>query len=351
MTYLRVATWIVVGLAGVWGAYASGNFLYASRQLALIHPEQVSIGGIDGAQLRYVPQARILEVFAADRGRSVLRVPLDARRQQLEAIPWVEQASVRRALPNRLQVEILERKPIAFLRQGSELSLVDVHGVILERPTKGAFHFPVVAGISEEMAQEDREHRMQLYAGFAQQIEAARGGALEKVSEVDLADVHDLRANLTGLSGDPAGPADRAVTAAAPNPSPSFAGSAWSPTDAPLIVHFGDSDFETKYRDLVENVGQWRATAGRVDSVDMRFRREAVVNPDLAPVARPAPKVTPAPPSAPKLTEAQNSIPAERTSEAGKKHLARNRTVAKHPVRRRSRARQRGQRANARIER
>jgi cell division protein FtsQ len=329
MTYLRAATWIVVGLAGAWGAYASGNFLYASRQMALIHPEQVTIRGMDGAPLRYVPQARILEVFAADRGRSVLRVPLDARRQQLEAIPWVEQASVRRALPNRVQVEILERTPIAFLRQASELSLVDVHGVILERPTKGAFHFPVVAGISREMAQEDRERRMQLYAGFAQQIEAARSGALEKVSEVDLADVNDLRANLTGLAGGAAGPA---VTGVAPSPSPSFVGGAWSPADAPLVVHFGDSDFETKYRNLVENIGQWRATAGRVDSVDMRFSREAVVNPEPAPLGRPAPKVTPAPPARPKLTSAQNASPAQKTSEVGKKRMARKTTFARHPA-------------------
>ena len=50
--------------------------------------------------------------------------------------------------------------------------------------------------------------------------------------------------------------------------------------DAPMIVHFGDSDFAAKYQTLIEDIGQWRATAGRVESVDLRFSREAVVNPD-----------------------------------------------------------------------
>jgi hypothetical protein len=54
----------------------------------------------------------------------------------------------------------------------------------------------------------------------------------------------------------------------------------WGQTETPLLVHFGDSDFEGKYRTLLENIGQWRATAGRVESVDLRFSREAVVNPE-----------------------------------------------------------------------
>src|SRR5271155_2271404 len=50
------------------------------------------------------------------------------------ALPWVEQATGRRALPHAIQVEIVERTPIAFLRDGADMALVDVHGVILDRP-------------------------------------------------------------------------------------------------------------------------------------------------------------------------------------------------------------------------
>ena len=61
------------------------------------------------------PRASVLEIFAPDRGHSVLRIPLDERRRQIEAIPWVEQATVRRALPeSRFEVEIIERTPDRF---------------------------------------------------------------------------------------------------------------------------------------------------------------------------------------------------------------------------------------------
>jgi cell division protein FtsQ len=264
-TYMRVAVWLAAGFVSVWIAYTCAHFLLASREMALIHSDQVELTGN-----HYVTRANVLEIFAADRNRSVLRAPLDERRRQLEAIPWVEQATVRRALPNKIEVEIVERVPIAFLRQGNEPALLDIHGVILEKPVKGDFHFPVVTGISADMTPEEREKRMQLFAGFTQQVESARAGAMNQVSEIDLAEAHDLRATISGLNG--AGVSSGTANSFQP--------------DSPILVHFGDSDFEVRYRTLLENIGQWRATAGRVESVDLRFNREAVVNPEMAAVPR-----------------------------------------------------------------
>jgi cell division protein FtsQ len=259
-TYFRVSVWVIGGAAAAFAAYETAYFLYASPEMALIHPDQISLAGN-----HYVERAGVLEIFAADRGKSVLRIPLEERRRQIEALPWIEQATVRRALPNHLEVEIKERTPMAFVREDSDMALIDVHGVILERPLEGDFHFPVVTGIVPEMPLEDRDKRMQLYSGFAQQIEAARAGALDQVSEVDLSDEHDVRATLTGLGG---------AQAVSGQPDP------------PVTVHFGDADFATKYQTLVEDIAQWRAKAGPVESVDLRFSREAVVNQDTTAVAQ-----------------------------------------------------------------
>src|SRR5208282_3662155 len=192
----------------------------------------------------------------------------DERRAQLEAIPWVEQAAVRRSLPNSIEVRITERTPVAFLRDGSDLALVDVHGVILDRPLEGDFHFPVVTGIGADTALGDREQRMQLFSEFIQQIESVRAGAADQVSEIDLSDGHDLRATLTGFELDDA--AEDASSGTPPATS--------IPVDTPVLVHFGDSDFAGKYQTLVGQFSQWRARAGRIESVDLRFSREAIVN-------------------------------------------------------------------------
>jgi len=261
-SYFRVTVWVVASGAAAFAAYESGRFLLYAPQLALLHPEQVVLAGN-----HFVESARVREIFAADRGKSVLRIPLDQRRRQLESLPWIEQATVRRALPNRIEVEIKERVPVAFLREPGEMALIDAHGVILDRPLEGDFHFPVIAGIASDMALEDRATRMQLYSGFAQQIESVHAGALDRLSEVDLSDEHDVRATLTGLGGSSA---------------------AGDSAGAPVVVHFGDGDFASKYQTLVNDIAQWRAKAGPVESVDLRFNREAVVNQDLT-AAQPQP--------------------------------------------------------------
>jgi len=318
--YAHVAMWIGLALAGAWAAYEMTHFLRYSPEMALLHPEQVAVTGS-----HFVDRASVLEVFAPDRDRSVLRIPLDRRRREIEAIPWVEQALIRRSLPNKIQVEITERAPIAFLRDGNTLALVDAHGVILDRPVSGDFHFPVVNGLNSEMAAGDREQRMQLYSGFTQQIQSAHAGALESVSEIDLSDPHDVQARLTGLSGtfDGASPDGASIH-----------------LDAPVLVHFGDGDFAAKYQTLIENVAQWRATTGHIRSIDLRFGGEAVVNSDTpaAPAVRP-----PTPPKTKTVAAAAKSVaPATATARAkSSPHLVANsnKSKAAHTARKKHSAR------------
>jgi cell division protein FtsQ len=249
--------WAAVGLAGAWAVFECGKFLLASPAMALIHPEQVSISGT-----HFTKRSSVLEIFIADRGKSILRVPIDERRREIESIPWVESAVVRRVLPNKIAVAITERTPVAFLREGSSMSLVDAQGVILGRPLEGNFDFPVVTGIGAEMPLQDRAQRMQLYSGFMQQIESVSSKAATNISEVDLSDLEDVRVTVTGLGS--------SITVAADGAS----------VAAPVLVHFGGGDFASKYQTLVQNIASWRAKAGIVQSVDLRFDGEAVVNPD-----------------------------------------------------------------------
>jgi cell division protein FtsQ len=263
--YLRWPAIVAAALAALAAVYLASHFVLTSPSMALLHPGQVELAGN-----RYVSRAAVLEIFSGDRGRSVLLIPLEERRRQLETLPWVEHAVVRRALPNRLEVELVERVPVAFLRQGSELALVDAHGVILDRPVEGDFHFPVVTGINVAMPEDSRERRMQLYSSFLHGIDAARAGASEMVSEVDVQDATDLKAVLVGLPP----LANKVGAAVAGETQP------WTEADNPLFVHFGDREFQARYQTLLDNLGQWRATAGRVESIDLRFDREVVVNPE-----------------------------------------------------------------------
>jgi len=244
--------WIVVTVATVCGFF----LIYQGARFLLFSPS-VELGSYDQIEVignHFVSRAAVTERFAPDLGQSILRVPLDDRRAALETIPWVAQAGVQRALPNRLRVELTERMPVAFLRTNAGLALLDAQGVILERPLEAEFHFPVVAGLTETMPPGEREQRMGLFVSFLKDVDLARPGASDGVSEIDLAEAEDLHATLTGLPG--------------------------LEQQAPLVVRFGDKDFVNKYRLLVDNIAQWRERTGHIESVDLRFARQVVVNPE-----------------------------------------------------------------------
>lgn len=254
--YRRVFVWTVAGAVAVSGLVVSARYLLFSPQMLLMKPEQIQVSG------NHIVRAEdVQKLFVADKGRSVLRIPLDARRTQIEELPWVESANVQRILPNHLRVFITERTPIAFFRNGTELALIDAHGVLLDRPEGEDFHFPIVTGLNENLPREDREKRMDTYRDFMKAVDLVKPGSSDTVSELDLSNLRDLRVVLTGLGG--ASDA-RAVT-----------------------VHFGQGDFTGKYRMLVENFAQWQASSGTVDSIDLRYSRQVVVNPDTsAPVVK-----------------------------------------------------------------
>ena len=239
-------------LATACAAYYGIRFLLFSPRVAFSDPYQMEIAGN-----QFVGRAAITEEFTPDLGKSILRVPLESRRRQIEAIPWVQEAAVERTLPNRIRVEVTERAPVAFLRTGNELQLVDASGVLLERPLEASFHFPVVSGFDDTTPIADRKERMTLFVEFMKEIELAHPGASEQVSEVDFSDAQDVRAMLADLPG--------------------------LEGQYPIRVHFGNGDFVNKYHLLTENLAQWRASAGRVESVDLRFSRQVVVNPERDP--------------------------------------------------------------------
>ena len=245
--YRRVLVWTIVGAAAITVVSVAGRFLLYSPQVLLLKSDQVELTGN-----HIVSREAVLQPFARDRNASVLRIPLDARRGQLEQLPWVESASVQRILPNRIRVELTERTPVAFLRNGADLALIDAHGVILDRPQGEDFHFAIVTGLPENMPREEREKRMQTYLEFLRDADLVRAESSDRVSEVDLSNAKDLRVVMTGLA---------------------------SATDSQAVtIHFGSNDFTGKYRMLVENFAQWQANAGRVQSIDLQYARQVVVN-------------------------------------------------------------------------
>ena len=247
--YRRAFVFGVVATGLITAAALAGDFLYHSPQVALLKPEQIELSGN-----HVVSRDAVLQQFVRDRGRSVLSIPLDTRRSALEELSWVETANVQRILPNRIRVEISERTPIAFLRNGTELGLIDAHGVILDRPRGEDFQFPIITGLSDSVPRDERGRRMATYQQFLRDIDVVRAGSADRVSEIDLSNPKDLRAVMTGIS---------------------------SANDSQAVtIQFGAADFGGKYRLVVDNFAQWQASNGHVRNIDLQYSKQVILNTD-----------------------------------------------------------------------
>src|SRR3981189_599582 len=107
--YRRLLVLTFAGVAGATAAIYGTRFLLYSPAMLLLKPDQIELTGN-----HIVSREAVLQQFVHDRNRSVLRVALDARRNAIEQIPWVESASVQRILPNRIRVALTAREPAPF---------------------------------------------------------------------------------------------------------------------------------------------------------------------------------------------------------------------------------------------
>ena len=249
----RIIGWLLLG-AGMlvplgYGGIRVLGYALRSPQFWVTSGENVIMRGN-----RYVSREEVLSALGipfyqrSGGGVSIYRLNLDEERRQVELIPWVRRASVTRVFPNRLAVRITEREPVAFANIGGRVKLVDAEGVLLEKPEKADFTFPVLEGLGEPGNAVERAGRVTLYQSFMKQLGAETTSSGWLVSEVDLADADDLQAMLVQGS-------------------------------ETIQLHFGRNNFLERFHDFLTLLPEIRKTNTRIDSVDLRYRNQVVVNP------------------------------------------------------------------------
>jgi len=256
-------------IAGVLVPAGCAGYLLATLALSSPHFELKSAEDVVVEGNRFVSRAEILNVLGlpfgrkAGAGRSLLRLSLETARKQVESIPWVHRADLMRVYPHGLLIRVVEREPIAFVNIGGHVGLVDEEGILLEKPENAAFDFPVLTGLDASGNMEERRSRLALYQEFMREVSAdiTRSGWL--ISEIDLRDAEDLRVLLVQQQ-------------------------------ETLQVHFGHQEFAERFRNLVVLLPELRRSNTRLDSVDLRFHNQVVVNPE-PPAAKAQPAAAPSP--------------------------------------------------------
>jgi cell division protein FtsQ len=243
---------IVLGLGillvtggSIAGALALKSYLSRDSRFRI-----AGAGNIEATGLTQVSRAEMLPVFGEDIGRNIFFVPLTERRKQLEAIPWVERATVMRLLPDQIRVSLVERQPVAFVRQGQQIGLVDADGVLLTMPAammaQHHYSFPVVTGLTPTDPLPLRKTRMAVYGRLLAELDSNNQRLSEQISEIDLTDPQDARVLMPEQGMD-------------------------------ILGHFGDDRFLERYQRYKSHIAEWRAQYPKLAAVDLRYDSQVVL--------------------------------------------------------------------------
>jgi cell division protein FtsQ len=248
--------WAVVaaGVVCAAGLVAAALYRYGERSWRF---RVESSDNIEVTGMQNVSKAQIMEVMGADIGRNIFFIPLAQQKAQLEQIPWVESASVMRFVPNRLKVEIHERTPVAFARVGPRMSVIDAGGTLMELTPKHKYSFPVILGMNPGEPLSTRAPRMKTYAEMVRDLDSGGARYSQDLSEVDLSDLEDVKVRVNDPAGD-------------------------------VLVHLGSSDYLRRYKIYVTHAQGWRQQFQKLESVDLRYDNQIIVNPDMQRTANPA---------------------------------------------------------------
>jgi len=190
---LRVAGWLVAMAAVLW----IGTIL--SRELGPVVQRGLEIRNVLVEGEHQLTKQDILDRLALKKGIALHQVHLPYLAERLQAHPWIKEATVERLPLHELRVTIVERKPAAIARTGSEQLLTDEEGVVLARlGARDEPTLPLLIGIDGRvLAQGDMglKQRMQSSIVLAKRMALSLDGRIE----IDLGHPQNLVASTKGV--------------------------------------------------------------------------------------------------------------------------------------------------------
>jgi|TARA_A100001011_G_scaffold129620_1_gene136691 cell division protein FtsQ len=128
---------------------------YEDQFLSELSKYQVSVSGAVGLVVDEVlvngrqntTKTSLLEALNVKLGEPILGVDLDVIQSRIMALPWVKTAQIQRQLPDKILINLEERRPSGRWQRNGRLTLIDEDGVTIRKLSDDLFqHLPIIIG-------------------------------------------------------------------------------------------------------------------------------------------------------------------------------------------------------------
>ena len=128
---------------------------YEDRFLLELPKYEVAISGAVGLVVdevlvngrRNTTKTSLLEALNVKLGEPILGLDLDLIQGRVVALPWVKTAQIQRQLPDKVLINLEERRPTGRWQRNGRLTLIDEDGVTIRKLSGDLFqHLPIIIG-------------------------------------------------------------------------------------------------------------------------------------------------------------------------------------------------------------
>lgn len=230
--------WVLGVLAVLAGTAWAGRWFFRSPHFA--------VATLEVSGQRRLTREAIETVADITLGVNLFAVDTKAVVARLESLPLIRRAQVTRILPNRVSIEVEERRPFSLVHAGA-LHWIDEEGVDLGLETRAvAVEAPLLSGLGPDdlgTARRAPSDRAVLGVALQRLLLRSQSPLLQQIAEIDV--------------GRPEGPVLYTVNG--------------------IEVRLGHDDWESRLGRLQGVLAQLTASGEAVTAVDLRFRDQIVL--------------------------------------------------------------------------
>jgi len=226
ITVCAIALLTVVG----YGSYTVIHYVRTSPRF--------EIKKIEVAGLKRVEETQVLAQAHLPDDANVFAVNLDELRERVEALKWVRFANVKRVLPDKIAINIVERQPVGLARVRKQVLQFDTEAELLDRDHGTGMNAPILDGLKPN----DREGNKKKVVIYSRILEELHG-------QSDLSEIHindDGEVSVVSLN-------------------------------EPVLVNLGKEDFRTRWGMYLRLRSQIQRDYPDAVQVDFRFANQVVL--------------------------------------------------------------------------
>jgi cell division protein FtsQ len=152
---------LILLCGAVGGAWYGAR--YALRHFFWRNPDY-NLAAVDIHTDGSLTREQILDATKIEEGKNIFAINLSVARKGLMALPQVDRAEIERVLPNRISIDIAERKPVAWVSAKDDVDpsadpsafLIDRDGILMrvKTPVRDYFHLPLICGLDVDNYEE-----------------------------------------------------------------------------------------------------------------------------------------------------------------------------------------------------